>query len=426
MKKMPEIRSAEIICVGTELLLGDIINTNASFMAQKLAALGISVYRQSAVGDNPARLTAALRESFSRADAVFLSGGLGPTCDDLTKETVAEYFGLPLVLDTHTLERIEGYFNGIHRVMTGNNRKQAMIPEGAEIFDNDYGTAPAMAVEKDGKVAVLLPGPPSELEPLWADRVDPFLRNLSDSVIVSHNIHILGMGESAVEDRLRDIMNRSENPTLAPYAKEGEVRLRVSAKAADRDTADRMCFEMIDVVGRTEVGRFIYGIDVDTVENALLLEFRKAGLTVSAAESCTGGLIAKRITDIPGCSDVFCGGCVTYTNSVKERIAGVSAETLEKYGAVSRQTAAEMAKGVRLATGSDTGISTTGIAGPGGGTPDIPVGTVYIAFSDERGEKVEKLSLSPNRSRSYIRTVAATRAIALALSEIRKRGGNLD
>ena len=419
--KQKTINAAEIICVGTELLLGDIINTNASFMSRKLAALGIPVYRQSVVGDNSERLLSALKESFSRADAVFLSGGLGPTCDDLTKETVADYFGLRLIEDLRTLERIEGYFRGVHHVMTDNNRKQALIPEGATVFDNDYGTAPAIAVDKDGKLAVLLPGPPSELEPLWHDKIELFLKGRSDSVIVSHNIHILGMGESAVEDRLRKMMNDSENPTLAPYAKEGEVRLRVSARAHDAETADRMCFEMIDEITRTDVGPFVYGIDLDSVENALLLELRSRGLTVSAAESCTGGLIAKRITDIPGCSDVFSGGCVTYTNDVKRRLVGVKPETLGRYTAVSSETAAEMARGVRLATGSSIGISTTGIAGPGGGTDETPVGTVFIAVSSESGETVDRLSLSPTRSRSYIRTVAATKAMALALSEIRKK-----
>ena len=413
---MKEIRSAEILCVGTELLLGDIVNTNASYISRRLAALGIPVYRQAVVGDNPERMRQAIAESFSRSDCLILTGGLGPTCDDITKEMVAEYFGLELELNEEALARMKSYFASTCRTMTKNNEKQAMAPVGARVLQNDYGTAPGLVIEQGEKTAILLPGPPIELEPMWRDRVEPYLFERSDSVIVSKNIYILGMGESAVEDRLRYMMEELTNPTVAPYAGNGECRVRVSARAKDEKTASEMCDRQIEQIRKTEVGQFIYGIDVDSIENALVLSLRERGLTVATAESCTGGLIAKRITDIAGCSDVFLGGCVTYAVDAKVKLIGVSRETIEKYGVVSAETACEMAKGVRLALGADIGIATTGIAGPGGGTPEQPVGTVYIAVSTKDGEKFKLLNLSPKRSREFIRICAATNAMSLALN----------
>ena len=413
---MKEIRRAEILCVGTELLLGDIVNTNASYISRRLAALGIPVYRQAVVGDNPERMRQAIAESFSRSDCLILTGGLGPTCDDITKEMVAEYFGLELELNEEALERMKSYFASTCRTMTKNNEKQAMAPVGARVLQNDYGTAPGLVIEQGEKTAILLPGPPIELEPMWRDRVEPYLFERSDSVIVSKNIYILGMGESAVEDRLRYMMEELTNPTVAPYAGNGECRVRVSARAKDEKTASEMCDSQIEQIRNTEVGQFIYGIDVDSIENALVLSLRERGLTVATAESCTGGLIAKRITDIAGCSDVFLGGCVTYAVDAKVKLIGVSRETIEKYGVVSAETACEMARGVRLALGADIGISTTGIAGPGGGTPEQPVGTVYIAVSTKEGEKFKLLNLSPKRSREFIRICAATNAMSLALN----------
>lgn len=414
---MKDVRSAEILCVGTELLLGDIVNTNASYISRRLAALGIPVYRQAVVGDNPERMREAVAESFARSDCLILTGGLGPTCDDITKEIVSEYFGLELELNEEALERMKSYFSSTGRVMTKNNEKQALAPRGARVLQNDWGTAPGLVIERDEKTAILLPGPPIELEPMWRERVEPYLFERSDSVIVSKNIHILGMGESAVEEKLYQMMKDLTNPTVAPYAGNGEVRVRVSARAKDSQTASAMCDSLIDEIKKTEVGDFIYGIDVGSIENALVLHLRERGMTLACAESCTGGLIAKRITDISGCSDVFLGGCVTYANEAKEKLIGVRHETLEVYGAVSEQTAREMARGVRLALGADVGIATTGIAGPGGGTPEKPVGTVYIAVSTEKGEEVKLLSLSPKRSREYIRICAATNAMSLALKD---------
>lgn len=412
---MKNVRSAEILCVGTELLLGDIINTNASYISRRLAALGIPVYRQAVVGDNPERMRQAIAESFSRSDCLILSGGLGPTCDDITKEMVAEHFGLELELNQEALDRMMEYFSSMGRNMTKNNEKQAMAPVGARVLQNNWGTAPGFVIEQGEKTAILLPGPPIELEPMWRERVEPYLFERSNSVIVSKNIYILGMGESAVEEKLRYMMEKLENPTVAPYAGNGECRIRVSARAKDEATASQMCDRHIEEIRKTEVGDYIYGIDVDSMENALVMHLRERGMTLACAESCTGGLIAKRITDIAGCSDVFLGGCVTYANEAKEKLIGVKHETLEAYGAVSEQTAREMAKGVRLTLGADVGIATTGIAGPGGGTPDKPVGTVYIAVSTEEGDQVKLLNLSPKRSREFIRICAATNAMSLAL-----------
>lgn len=412
---MKNVRSAEILCVGTELLLGDIINTNASYISRRLAALGIPVYRQAVVGDNPERMRQAIAESFSRSDCLILSGGLGPTCDDITKEMVAEHFGLELELNQEALDRMMEYFSSMGRNMTKNNEKQAMAPVGARVLQNNWGTAPGFVIEQGDKTAIMLPGPPIELEPMWRERVEPYLFERSNSVIVSKNIYILGMGESAVEEKLRYMMEELENPTVAPYAGNGECRVRVSARAKDEATASEMCDRQIEEIRKTEVGDYIYGIDVDSMENALVMHLRERGMTLACAESCTGGLIAKRITDLAGCSDVFLGGCVTYANEAKEKLIGVKHETLEGFGAVSEQTAREMAKGVRLALGADVGIATTGIAGPGGGTPDKPVGTVYIAVSTEEGEWVKLLNLSPKRSREFIRICAATNAMSLAL-----------
>ena len=420
IRALPPIRTAEILCVGTELLLGDIVNTNAAYLSQRMAELGIHVYRHTAVGDNPARLLAALDNAFSEADLVITSGGLGPTYDDLTKETVASYFGRSMQMHTESLETIRAYFARTGRVMTKNNEKQAMMPEGARVFPNHYGTAPSLAIEgvgKDGeqKTVIMLPGPPGELVPIFGEQILPYLMSRRGAVLVSKNVHIFGMGESAVEEKLRTLMTESENPTVAPYCKEGEVRLRVTAESLDAESAARMCDEMIEKIKASEVGEFIYGIDVDSLERAVVEMLHTKGLTLATAESCTGGLISKRITDISGCSDVFLGGCVTYSNEAKMKLLGVRAETLEAYGAVSEQTAAEMARGVRERLGADIGVSATGIAGPGGGTPEKPVGTVYVGISSARGETVRRLSLSSMRSREYIRIVTAGNAYDMIL-----------
>lgn len=417
-----QIENAEILCVGTELLLGDVVNTNAAYIARKLAMLGIAVYHQSVVGDNPGRLADALADAFSRADLVILSGGLGPTYDDLTKETVAAYFGRKLVRDESVLDEIERYFvarYGPLSTMTPNNRKQADIPEGGRAFHNPNGTAPGILIEGDGKTAILLPGPPRELEPMMDDQVVPYLAERSGRVFVSRTVHLAEIGESAIEAALYDLM-QSKNPTLAPYAKEGEVKLRVTASAKTNEEALALCDEMVQKVYASPVAEYIYGLDVGTIQEALVSALREKGLTVAVAESCTGGLVAARITDVSGASSVLLGGLVTYTEGAKQSLLGVKKGSLARFSAVSEQVAREMAEGARARLGADIGISTTGYAGPTGGTEADPVGTVYIGIATKDGTSVTRLSLSSLRSRAYVRTIATGRALLYALRTAQK------
>lgn len=415
MKKI--FRTAEIICVGTELLLGDIVDTNSAFLSRELAKLGISVYHKCTVGDNPLRLRAVIDEAMGRSDLIITSGGLGPTYDDLTKEVVSEAFGRELRENGEVLDRIRAYFAETGRKMTENNKKQAMIPSGAAVFTNNYGTAPAICIEGDECTAIMLPGPPRELEPLFSEEVVPYLEMHTDSVLVSKNILIVGMGESNVEAVLAPLMRGSENPTIAPYCKEGEVRLRVTAKAETREKASAMCDIMIEKVKNTEVGQFVCGVDSEDIAAALVKLFSEKGITVSTAESCTGGLIAKMITDIAGSSAVLIGSAVTYAVSAKEKMIGVPAELIEKYGVVSGEVAEAMAAGVRDLLGTDLAVSTTGIAGPGGGTDETPVGTVCIGIAGENGVRSKRLSLPTKRDRGYVRTVAAKNALAELIAE---------
>ncbi len=416
------IRVAEILCVGTELLLGDIINTNAAYLSKGLATLGISVYHQTVIGDHPDRLRASLADAFEgrgrpRADLVILSGGLGPTYDDLTKETVAAYFGRAMFMHEESLVRIRAFFEKTGRVMRPNNEKQAMMPNGAVVFPNDYGTAPALAVGDGTRTAILLPGPPAELEPLFCEQVVPFLRHFTEGVLISRNIHLMGLGESEVEHRLRTLMETSENPTVAPYCKAGEVRLRVTAKAPNEATAAAMCDSMVDTIKSTDIAPYIYGIDCENTETALIRLFSTRGLTIAAAESCTGGLIGARLTAVPGASSVYLGGCVTYTNDIKIGLLGVSPETIDEHTEVSAEVAAEMADRVRLITGADVGLSSTGFAGPGGGTEENPVGTVYVGIATRNGVATHRLCY-PQKSRAYIREAAASRVMLEAIKII--------
>lgn len=419
MKKI--IKTAEILCVGTELLLGEVVNTNAADLSRALATLGISVYHHTVVGDNPARLREALTRAMERSDLVVMSGGLGPTYDDLTKETVADMIGRPLVLHQPTLDAIEAFFStreGGLAAMAPNNRKQAFIPEGATVFANPNGTAPGLAVEAGGATVILLPGPPRELRPMLEESVILYLESRTESVLVSHNLHILGMGESSVENLLRELMASAENPAIAPYAGDGEVRLRVTAKAPTRAEAEAMTLPVIEKIRSSQVGKYIYGMDVGSIERALVDALAERGMTLAVAESCTGGLIAKRITDVSGASRVFVGGGVTYTNDMKMKLLGVPGARIEEHTEVSRQVAAAMARGAREAFGTDIAIATTGFAGPDGGTERDPVGTVYVGIATAKGETVLRLSLSPMRSRDFIRTASASRAMSEALRTV--------
>ncbi len=407
---------AEILCVGTELLLGDVVNTNAAYIAGRLAAIGIDVYHHTVVGDNPERLADCLNIAFERAELVIMTGGLGPTYDDLTKETVANYFGLGMELHAESLKRLEGFFNKRNITMTENNKKQAYMPCGAVVFENNNGTAPGLAVEKNGKTAVLMPGPPREMKPMMDESVTPFLMRYSERIIKSHSLHMIGIGESAMEYQLKDYIDTLSDVTVAPYAKDGECMLRVTAAAKTGDEAERMMAPVVEEIKKRFV-KFIYGIDVPDLETALVNKLKQHGKTVAVAESCTGGLLAKRITDIPGASEVFGYGVCTYANEAKIKLLSVSTETLDKYGAVSEETAREMASGLRALSGSDIALSVTGIAGPGGGTPEKPVGLVYIGIDSFNQTKVIKLNLGYgiHSDRDRLRIVAASNALRLAL-----------
>ncbi|MBE6595969.1 MAG: competence/damage-inducible protein A [Ruminococcaceae bacterium] len=413
---------AEILCVGTELLIGDIVNTNAAYISRRLATLGIGVYRQAVVGDNPTRLAEDLRGALSRTDLVVMSGGLGPTFDDLTKETAAAVMGKKLYMHEESLARIENFFRSTGRTMTENNKKQAMMPEGATVFPNDYGTAPALAMEnEEGKVVVMLPGPPRELEPLFREQVEPYLQKRCAAVLVSRNLHIIGMGESSVEAALPEAIRNSENPTVAPYCDTGEVRLRVTAKAATEREAGEMADRMAAELMKLPLGAYVYGVDIPSPAHALIALLEEQGLTVATAESCTGGLLAGELTSVAGCSAVMAGGVVVYQEREKTLLLGISSETLATHTAVSATVAREMAEGACRVLGADVGIATTGYAGPGGGTPEEPVGTVYMAVSFRGETAVERLSLSSKRDRKYIRDVAVKRAISFALSLLRQK-----
>ena len=401
--------TAELIAVGTELLLGNIANTDAQMLSKGLSALGINVYYHTVVGDNPQRLKAAVEVAKGRADIIITTGGLGPTCDDLTKNVLAECFGRKLVYDEASAQRIRDYFQRLHpgRPMTENNLQQAYLPEGCTIFSNDWGTAPGCAFEADGVRVIMLPGPPNECTPMFEHRAVPYLRALADGVIASRTLKIFGMGESAVEAKLRDRMNALTNPTLAPYAKTGEVELRITAKAATVEEARSLIVPVEEEV-RDMFGPLVYGADVASMEAVVLGLLKEKGLTLGTAESCTGGLVAKRMTDLPGSSAVFKGGVVSYTNEVKAGVLGVPQAMLDEFGAVSAQVAQAMAQGARRVLGCDLAVSLTGVAGPDPDDRNNPVGLVYVALDTPEGTRVRELHLINGRAR--IRTVAATNA----------------
>lgn len=413
---------AEILCVGTELLLGDIVNTNAVYLAKELAKLGINVYHQAVVGDNPERLKASLKEALSRCDLVITTGGLGPTCDDLTKETAAEVLKLPMEENAEELQHIKEYFKKINRTMTDNNRKQALIPKGAVILKNGFGTAPGILAENNGKFLALLPGPPREMRPMFDNELAPILKKYTGKTLVSRTIHIFNVGESSVESKLKDLMNSLENPTLAPYAKDGEVLLRVTAAAESTEKGYEMIEPVIEKVRETIGNEYIYGIDVGNLQTALVKALHEKNLKIATAESITGGLVSKRITEVSGSSEVFECGICSYSNNIKHSVLGVSQETLDTFTEYSAETALEMAKGFRRISGADIGISTTGIAGPNGGTDEKPVGLVYVAVDSDNYSDVKKLLLSRGFSeeREFIRYLASSHALYLGLTATKR------
>lgn len=368
-----------ILSIGTELLFGQITNTNTVYLSQKLNMLGYDVMYHYTVGDNPERVRDMIRLAFQDCDLVITTGGLGPTQDDLTKEMVCQVMGDELVMMDEVMSELESYFEKLGRPMTENNKKQAYVPSRAEVFINHEGSAPGFALEKDGKYVICMPGPPREMTSMFEDSVMPYLQSMSEDVIYYRMLRAFGIGESALETKLLDLIDDQTDPTLATYAKEGECSLRIASKRKTEAEAREAVDEMVEKV-KERVGEFIYSCDDEELVQVVCRKLMEKGLTLSSAESCTGGKFAAAVTDIPGISAVFQRGLVTYSNQAKMDELGVKAETLEKYGAVSEETAMEMVEGLCRVSGSDVCVSVTGIAGPGGGSDAKPVGLVYIGF----------------------------------------------
>ena len=412
---MNKIKSAEIICVGTELLLGQIVNTNAAFLARELSLMGIYSYYQTVVGDNPERLLAALKMAGSRSDLIVLTGGLGPTQDDLTMAVAAEFAGRKLVLHEPSLVSIKEYFQRLHRFeVTENNWKQAMMPVNSLVLPNNNGTAPGAIIEMDyaGQPLkiILLPGPPSEMQLMFQESVTPYLQQLTQTQLRHLFVRMIGIGESAAETKMIDLINSQQNPTLAPYAMEGEVMFRITQSFNNPDETDLTGPLLAEV--RSRLGEFIYEVGPRTMPEVvkdLLLEQHK---TISFAESCTAGLVAAALTDYAGASSVFRGGIVAYDNQVKEELLHVPSHILLEHGAVSEACASAMATGCRNVMKSDLAVAVTGIAGPSGGNDEKPVGLVWLAVAGPAGVQTRRLQLIGKRAR--IRKVAALNALDLA------------
>ncbi len=400
---MSRTYNTEILSVGTELLLGHVTNTDARDISEMLSQIGINVRYHTVVGDNPQRLEECVKVAKERADIIITTGGLGPTCDDLTKQILAKAFGLRLVRDEN---EYEGLYEYIHpgRKFTPNNFQQAMLPEGCTVFHNSWGTAPGCAFEKEGKIVIMIPGPPKECNAMFRTCAIPYLKKLSDEQIVSHSLCIFGMGESAVDQLFRDEMNAMTNPSMAPYAKECDCLLQVTAKASSEAEAEEMLKPIIAHV-KEKLGEVVYGMDVECIEEAVIQLLRKRQLRFSTAESCTGGDIARRFTDIPGASECFLGGVVTYTNEAKAKFLGIDPALIEEKGAVSFEVAKEMAERVRSLLGSDIGVGVTGLAGPDGdGVHEV--GTVFVSMAAPEQTWVKELHLGTFRTRSFIRRMA--------------------
>lgn len=396
--------NAEIISVGTELLLGTSTNTDARDVSLALAELGINVYWHTVVGDNPARLTECLYRARNRADLIVTTGGLGPTCDDLTKQTIARAFGRELYFDTEAADSIRAWFAERNRAFTENNLSQAWLPEGCTVLPNDNGTAPGCIFEADGITVIMLPGPPRELNAMLNGYVIPWLRERSDKTIRSHSVRMFGIGESAMEEKLRDLMDGS-NPTVAPYAKLGECLVRVTAKADTPQECDEMIAPVVEEVCR-RMGDTVYGIDSPDLEHRVLELLAEKGKTFASAESCTGGMVSQRITAIPGASNWFRGGVNVYTEDAKSILLGIKPSFIEKHGVVSAAVAGKMARRVRKLLKADLGVGITGWAGPDG----EDVGLVYVALAAKGECYVRRLQLGARTDRERIRTVAAHNA----------------
>jgi len=407
--------NAEIIAVGTEILLGDIVNTNSQFLARRLADFGISVFHQSVVGDNTERLKNEFFEAFRRCDLVITTGGLGPTSDDLTKETGAEFFKKPLVLDEDSFKNLQLIFSKQNRIVSESNKKQAYFPEGCTILPNDHGTAPGCIINENNKILVILPGPPREVYPMFENYVAPYIEKLTDNIIVSKVLKVTGIGEGNMAEQVQDIIDNNINPTIAPYAKQGEATLRITARGNTKLECLKL-IKPIEEIIRERLGINVYGVDDTSLEEVIAKILLDKNITISTAESCTGGLVSSQLINFPGISKVFIDGAITYSNEAKTNRLGVNPETLKKFGAVSPETAVEMALGIAKTSGTNIGLSTTGIAGPGGGTEDKPVGLVYIGLSINGIVKFKKVQFSG--SREMIRARAAVAALDFLRREL--------
>ena len=402
---------AEIVAIGTELLMGQIVNTDAQYLSRRLQSLGISVYYHTTVGDNPQRMRDTIALALSRSDVVITTGGLGPTQDDLSKEMAAELLHLPMRFDEDSWRAIENYFARMGRVCPDNNRKQAMFAEGAVILPNGCGTAPGCMIEKDGKIVVQLPGPPHEMAEMFDRQVYDRLAERTGGCIASRYIRIYGLGESQVAQLCAEWIEADGEVTVAPYCSLGECQLRVTARGESEQAALEKVLPVVQAITAL-LGGSVYAVlptasgSMEEIAGQALTE---KNLTVATAESCTGGLVAAKLVNYPGISAALHEAHVTYANEAKIKYCGVKKETLEQYGAVSEQTAREMAQGLRERSGADIAVSTTGIAGPSGGTKDKPVGLVYVGCADAHGVRVEKLTLTGSRER--IRNLAALRAL---------------
>ena len=400
---MSKSYDTEIISVGTELLLGHVTNTDARDISEMLSKIGINVKYHTVVGDNPERLRKCVETAKSRADIIITTGGLGPTCDDLTKQILAEAFGLRLVENKAEREGLYDYIR-YGKKFTDNNFTQAMLPEGCTVFHNNCGTAPGCGFEKDGKIVVMIPGPPKECNAMFRESALPYLRKLSEELIVSHSVRIFGLGESSVDDIFAEEMNRMTNPTMAPYAKECDCLLQITAKAKSVDEAEKMIAPVMEHVMQ-RLGDVVYGVDVECIEESVIKLLREKNMTFSAAESCTGGELAKRFTDMPGASAFFKGGVVTYTNEAKAKLLGIDPALIEEKGAVSYEVAKAMAENVRALLGTDIGVGVTGLAGPDGdGVHEV--GTVFVSLAVGGETFVKELHMGTMRTRSFIRRMA--------------------
>lgn len=405
--------SAEVLSVGTELLLGQIVDTDAAYLAKALSELGIAVYRRTTVGDNPERLLTALKHALEEADIVFTIGGLGPTMDDITRDILTDSFGDTLQIDENIAKWLREFFSSRGMAVLESNMRQAMVPVHGRALSNPNGTAPGLLIEKDGKIGIALPGPPNEFIPMVDNEVVPYLRAKTGNVgtIRSLMLRVAGVGESAAEDKIKDLMLDS-NPTVAPYAKVGEVHLRVTAKCDTAEEAERMIAERAELV-RARLGVAVYGENDTTLEAAVVTELTKRSRTLATAESCTGGLLGQRITDVPGSSAVYLGGTIVYSNAAKTDLAYVPPELIREHGAVSGEVAAALAQGARRRFGADYGIGITGIAGPDGGSEEKPVGLVYIAVADASGVKADYTTFIGSRQ------IVRHRASQMALNMLR-------